>query len=165
MLLSSSQSRRASPSRQLLSRLDMQGEARKQYTPSLLNNQKNSNRRKSSKEHRLLVLAPILHSSKEKNFFTELGFGLTMKKMTTYCCRKGLVNPSAISFTVWRKLNSFKLISCFMDKTCNTSIKAGNCPPPFGLELVEMVFALDKSYLRSNQSFSFTFLPTFSFLK
>ena len=74
----------------------------------------------SSKNWGLLVLAPLLHSSEEKNFFNELGFGLTMQKMTTYSCRIGLVNPSALPFTVRRELNSFEVISCFMDKTCNT---------------------------------------------
>ena len=50
----------------------------------------------STKTWGLLVLAPLLHSFGEKSFFTELGFGLTMQKMTTYSCRNGLVNPSAV---------------------------------------------------------------------
>ena len=38
-------------SQRLLSRLDMQGEARKKYTTFFLNNQRNSNRQNSSKQH------------------------------------------------------------------------------------------------------------------
>ena len=39
----------------------------------------------------------------------------------------------------------------------------GKRPPTNGLELVVMDFALDKSYLQSNQSLSFIFLLTFIF--
>ena len=111
MLLSSAESRRASPSQRLLSRPDMQNEARKKYTTFSFDDQKNSNRQKSSSQHKnwgVLVLAPLLHSSEEKSFFIELGFGLTIQKMTTYSCRIGLVNPSAVSFTVRRELNIFE---------------------------------------------------------
>ena len=113
----------------------MQDEARKKFTTSALNEQKNSDRRNSSKQHKnwgLLVLAPLLHSSEEKSFFTELVFGLTMQKMTTYSCGNGLVNPSAESFTVQRELNSFEVISCFMDKAFNTCIELGIVPFPLG---------------------------------
>ena len=76
-----------------------------------------------TKSWELLVLAPLIHSSEQKSFFTESGFRWTTQKMTTYSCRIGLVNPSHVSFTVWRKLNSFEIISCFMKKTFNTCIE------------------------------------------
>ena len=47
----------------------------------------------STKNWGLLVLAPRLHSSKEKSIFNELGFGLTMQKMTTSACRNRLGEP------------------------------------------------------------------------
>ena len=51
------------------------------------------------------------------------------QKMTTYSCRKGLVNPSAVPFTVRRELNSLEVISCFMDKTFNTCIELSSKHP------------------------------------
>ena len=54
MLVSSAERERDSPFQQLLSKPDMQGEARKKYTTSVLNDQNNSNRQKSSKQHKKL---------------------------------------------------------------------------------------------------------------
>ena len=76
----------------------------------------------------------LLHSFEEKSFFIELGFGLTMQKMTTYSYRNGLqwtllLYPSLFGM----ELNSFKVISCFMDKTFNTCIELGIVPLPLGL--------------------------------
>ena len=134
MPLSSAESRRASPSQRLLSRADMQGEARKKSTTSSLNEQKNSDRLKLSKQHKKLGITGPCSTS---TFFREkelLYWGrvrsLTMQKMTTYSCRKGLVTLSAVSFIVRRELNSFEVISCFMDKTCNTCIELGIVPLP-----------------------------------
>ena len=114
--LSSAESKRANPSQQLLSRPNMESEARIRYTTSLSNNQRISNKQSSSKQHtnwEQLVLAQLPHSSQEKGaFFDELGFGLTVQKMTTYSCRIGLVNPSAKFFTVQSELNSFEIICC-----------------------------------------------------
>ena len=118
----------------------------------------------STKNWGLLVLAALLHSAEEKSFFSELGFSLTMQRMTTYSCRISLVNCSAVPFTVRRKLNSFVVISCFMEKTFNTLSSWELCPSLW-LELVVLDFALDKSYFPSNQFLSFTFLLTFTFLK
>ena len=51
------------------------------------------------------------------------------------------MNLSAVSFTVRRELNSFEVISGFMDKTFYIYLyRAGNRPPPIGLELVELDF-------------------------
>ena len=96
---------------------------------------KNSNRQNSSKQHKQTGdYWSLLHST----FFrgTELfnwEFGLTMQRMTTYSCRKGLVNPSAVPpvpFTVRRELNSFEAISCFMNITFNNCIELGIVPLP-----------------------------------
>ena len=54
VLLSSAESRCASPTQRLLSRPDMQSEARKKYTTSTLIDQKDSSRHKSSKRNKKL---------------------------------------------------------------------------------------------------------------
>ena len=41
-----------------------------------------------------------------------------------------LQNGLAVPFTVRRELNSFEVIFCFMDKTCNTCIELGIVPLP-----------------------------------
>ena len=87
------------------------GEAGKKHATCSLKDQRISNRQNSTKLHKnwgLLVLAQLLNSSDEKRFFLlRYGFGLTMKKMTTYSCRVGWVNLSFVSFTVRRELKSF----------------------------------------------------------
>ena len=63
VFLSSAESRR----QRLLSSLDMQGEARKKYTTSSLNEQKSSNRRNSSKQHKNLgCFATSLSAAQQK---------------------------------------------------------------------------------------------------
>ena len=137
-----------------------QGKSTPHHGWTIKRTQTDRNYLSSTKNWGLLVLAPLLHSSEEKSFFTEIGLGLTMQKMMTYSCRIGLVNPFVVPFTVRRVLNFFEVISCFMDNTFNTCIELG-----IWLELVVMDFTLDKSYLRSNHSLSFTFLLTSTFLK
>ena len=88
-----------------------------------------------------------------KALFYRFRFGLTMQKMTRYSCRIGLVNPSALPFTVRRELNS-----CFMS-THVIPVSSWELSPSLWLELVVMDFVLD------NQSSSFTFLLTPTFLK
>ena len=44
---------------------------------------------------------------RKRAFFTELGFGLTIQKMTTFSCDILLVNPSTVSFTVRRDINRY----------------------------------------------------------
>ena len=153
---SSTESRHVNPSQRLLSSLDMQGEGRKKYTTSSLNDLKNSNRQSSSKQHKQTgdywSLLHLYILSRNRAFLFELGFGLTIQRMTTYSRRKGLAKTSAVSFTVRRELNSFVVISCSMEWTKHVIPVSRNCPPPIGLELVLMDFALDKNYLRNNQS-------------
>ena len=115
----------------------MQGQARKKDTTSSLKDQKNSFRQKSSKQPKLRITGSCSTSTFTQGkelFYTELGFGLIMQKMRTYSCRKGLENPSAVSFTVRRELNSFEIISCFMDKIFNICIELGIVPLPTGCD-------------------------------
>ena len=83
--------RQKADSPRLLSRPDMRGEARKKYTSSSLNDQRNSTRQKSSKQHRKTEdywSLPHFYILPRKNsFFAELGFGLTMQKIRTYSFR------------------------------------------------------------------------------
>ena len=153
MPICSAESKRASPSQRLLSRADIQDEARNKYTTSSLNDQKNSNRQKLSKQHNKLgITGPCSTSTflREKELFTELGSGLTMQRMTTYSCRKGLVNPSAVSFTVWRELNSFEVISCFMDQTFNNCIELGIVPLPLGSNWLWWILHKRRVYLETS---------------
>ena len=61
----------------------------------------------------------MLHASEEKSLFTE--FGLTTKKTTAYTDsgRNVLGNPSAVSYTVRRELNSFKEYPLFYEHNTN----------------------------------------------
>ena len=142
MPLSSAESRRVSPSQHnylvVWTCRVRQGKSTQHPHWTIKKTQTDRNNLSRPKKWGLLVLAPHLHSSKEKSLFTELGFGLTMQKMTTYSCRIGLVKPSAVPFTVWRELNSFEVISCFMDKAFIKYLYwAGNCPPAFGVRHFE----------------------------
>ena len=112
----------------------MHGEARKKYTTSFLNYQKNSNRQKPSKQHKKLVNTGPCSTSTffrgKELFYWVMVWSDNAEDITIYSSRIGLVKLSAASFTVCRELNSFDIISCFLDKTCNTCIELGIVPLP-----------------------------------
>ena len=125
----------ANLSQRLLSGSDMKGEARKKYTTSLLNDQRNSKELIYAAQKKLGITGPcstsIFFSGKEIFYWIKVWTD-NAEVTTTYFFRKGLVNHSAVSFTVRRELNSFNVISCFMDKTFNTCIELGIVPHPLG---------------------------------
>ena len=138
---------------------------KKKYTSSSLNEQKKSNRRNSSKQHKNLGITGPCSTS---TFFRG--------KALFYWVRSDNAEDDDILLQNWlgepfccilhcsERTEFFRSKFLFHGQNIYYLYWAVNFPPPIGLELVVMDFALDKSYLRNNQSLSFTFLLPFTFL-
>ena len=83
--------------------------------------QTDRNHLSSTKNWGLLILAPLLHSSEERSFFTELGFSLTTQKMTTYSCRIGLVNPLLLYPSLLRDNKCNTCNTCYLQRNQSLS--------------------------------------------
>ena len=118
----------------------MRGEARKKYTTSSLNDQMNPNRQKLSEQHKQLgITGPCSTSTfflgKELFYWVSAQPPSLVIKIRSDNAEDNdilLKNRLGVPFTVRRELNSFEVISCFMDKTFNTCIELGIVPLPLG---------------------------------
>ena len=155
MPLSSAESRRASPSQRLLSRANMQGEARKKYTTSLLNDQRNSNRKKLSKRHKQLgITDPCFTSTffRGKELFYWARVRSDNAEDDDRLLQNNLGEPLCCTLHCSGRTEFFPVS---LTKHV-IPVSSWELSPSLWLELVVMDFALNKSYFLANQSLSLT---------